>query len=200
MPRSTVDAIRGTVTAVVVGVWTILMPASGLPHKFGYYAAVAAFLLGLRFGFRAIPMLAICCVAIGVAEVAGRGVCTPNSNSLKCGFEAAAPFLIFGYFIVPTIVGAMLGGVGRLSGIVLRDSRRAGFQAPRDGGALRVGRTVVVAVAAAVVTFVAFALLPFSSAPLFLSSVAACVALGLAPSYTTDGTSVLATRPDAPTW
>ena len=194
------DAIRGTVTAAVVGVWTILMPASALPHKFGYYAAAAALLLGVRFGFRAVPMLAVCCIAIGAAEVAGRGVCTPNSDRLKCGFEAAAPFLIFGYFVIPTIVGAVLGGVGRASRMVLRHSRRVGFQAPRDGGALRVGRTVVVAVSAAAVTFVAVALLPLSGAPLFLSSVAACVALGLAPSYSAGSHSVLTIRPDAPTW
>jgi hypothetical protein len=188
------------VTATVVGVWTILMPASGLPHRFGYFAAVAAFLLGVRFGARAVPMLAVCCVAIGIAEIAGRGVCTPNSNSLKCGFEAAAPFLIFGYFLIPTIAGAMLGGVGRAWRLVLRDSRRAGLRAPRDGGELRVARTVVVAVGGAAVTFVAFALLPFSGAPLFLPSVAACVVLGLAPSYGAASPSDLAIRPRAPTW
>ena len=70
MRISTADTIRGTSTCVVAGVMTILMPASELPHKFGYYAAVAAFLLGLRFGLRAIGMFFICCVAIGIAEPA----------------------------------------------------------------------------------------------------------------------------------
>ena len=95
LPRSTADAFRGTVTAVVVGVWSILMPSSELPHGFGYYAAVAAFLLGLRFGSRAIGMFFVCCIAIGIANAAGRGACTPNSNNVRCGFDAAAPLLIW---------------------------------------------------------------------------------------------------------
>jgi hypothetical protein len=63
-----------------------------------------------------------------------------------------------------------------------------------------VGRTVAVAMAAAVVAFVAFSTLPLSGAPLFLASVAACVALGLAPSYSRDGPAVLTTPPEAPSW
>jgi len=176
------------------------MPASELPHKFGYYAAVAALLLGLRFGFRAVGMLGVCCVAIGIAEVAGRGVCTPDSNSYKCGFEAAAPFLIFGYYVFPTIAGAVLGAVARLSGTALRNSRRALAQGPRTGRVLRPGPTFAVAVATAAVTFIAAALLPLSGEPLFLPSIAACAAFGLAPSYVTDGARVPAARADVPTW
>ena len=145
------------------------MPASGLPHGFGYYAAVAAFLLGLRLGARAVVMLFVCCVAIAVAEVAGRDVCTPNSNAYKCGFEAAAPLLIFGYFILPTIAGAMLGGLGRL-----RNSPRAVFRTSRAGGTVRWGHTAVVGLAAGVIAFAAFAVLPVGGAPLFLPSLAAC--------------------------
>jgi len=74
MPCSTADAIRGTATAVVVGVWSTLLPASELLHHFGYYAAIATLLLGLRFGLRAIGMLFVCCIAIAVAgATAGRG-------------------------------------------------------------------------------------------------------------------------------
>ena len=202
MRASTADAVRGTFTSVVVGVMTILMPASELPHKFGYYAAAAAFLLGLRFGLRAIGMFFVCCVAIGIAEAAGRGVCTPNSNAFKCGFEAAAPFLIFGYFIVPTIAGAVLGGVARLSGMVVRDSARTVLEGPREREApLRLGHTVAVALAAAATAFAVFAVLPLAGAPLFLSSLAACVACGLAPSYGAERAPVPAAQADIPpTW
>jgi len=197
--RSTADAFRGTVTAVVVGVWSILMPASELPHGFGYYAAVAAFLLGLRFGSRAIGMFFVCCVAIGIADAAGRGVCTPNSNNVSCGFDAAAPILIFGYFIGPTIVGALSSGFVRMSRIV-RASAQGMFDEPRDRGTLLLGHTIVVALAAAATAFVAFALLPLHGARLFLPALAACVAFGLAPSYSTDDASVPAARSGVPSW
>ena len=201
MRISTADTIRGTSTCVVAGVMTILMPASELPHKFGYYAAVAAFLLGLRFGLRAIGMFFICCVAIGIAEATGRGVCTPNSNAFKCGFEAAAPFLIFGYFIFPTIAGVVLGGIGQLSGMVVSDSARTVFHGrPKREAPLRLGHTVAVALAAAAMAFVVFALLPLSGAPLLLPSLAACVACGLAPSYGAERAPVRAARADIPTW
>ena len=199
MRAYTADTVRGTVTSVIVGVSTILMPASRLPHQFGYYAAFAAFLLGLRFGVRALGMLFACCVAIAVAEISGQGVCTPSSNSYKCGFEAAAPFLIFGYFIFPTAAGAMLGGLGRLSG-VLRNSRPAAAPGPRDARALRPGRTVVVASAAAAVAGGVFAFLPLSGAPLFLPAIAACVAFGLAPSYRVEPAYPLPNRADVPSW
>lgn len=199
MTAHTADTVRGTVTCVIVGVATILMPASRLPHQFGYYAALAAFLLGLRFGVRALGMLAVCCVAIAVAEISGQGVCTPSSSSYKCGFEAAAPFLIFGYFIFPTAAGVMLGGLGRLSG-ALRNSRPAGAQGPRDAQALRPGRTLVVALAAAAVAGGVFAFLPLSGAPLFLPAIAACVAFGFSPSYRVQRASPPPSRADVPTW
>jgi hypothetical protein len=197
MRASTADTVRGTVTCVTVGVSTILTPASRLPHGFGYYAAAAAFLLGLRFGARAIGMLFVCCVAIGVAEVAGQGVCTPSSNSYRCGFEAAAPLLIFGYFVFPTIAGALLGGLGRLSRGV---SRRALLQGPHDSGTLHLGHTLVVAMAAAGAAFIALALIPRSGAPLLLPALAACVAFGLAPSYGIGSAPTPPARADAPTW
>ena len=199
LPRSTADAFRGTVTAVVVGVWSILMPASELPHRFGYYAAVAAFLLGLRFGSRAIGMFFVCCVAIGIADAAGRGACTPNSNNVRCGFDAAAPILIFGYFIGPTIVGALLSGFVRMSRVV-RASTQGVLNEPRDRGTLLLGHTIVVALAAAATAFVGFALLPLHGTRLLLPALAACVAFGLAPSYGTDDVSVPAARSGVPSW
>lgn len=179
MSASAVDAVRGTVTCVVVGVATILTPASRLPHGYGYYAAAAAFLLGVRFGVRAVGMLFVCCVAIGIAEVAGAAVCTPSSSSYRCGFEAAAPLLIFGWFAFPTIAGALLGGLGRLSRAVLRRQR--------ERGTLHLRHTLAVAVAAAGAAFVAFALIPLSGEPLLVPALAACVAFGLAPSYRVAG-------------
>ena len=192
MRVSTADTVRGTVTCVTVGVATILTPASRLPHGFGYYAAAAAFLLGLRFGARAIAMLFVCCVAIGVAEVAGQGVCTPNSSSYRCGFEAAAPFLIFGYFAFPTVAGALLGGLGRMSRTVLRGPRMTLVRGTRGGGALLLGHTLLVAMAAAGAAFVTFALIPLSGAPLLLPALAAVVAFGLAPSHRVAGSPVRA--------
>lgn len=184
---------------MVVGVWTILMPASGLPHAFGYYAVVVAFLFGLRFGFRALGMLLICCVAIGVGDAVGRGSCTTSSSHYRCAFEAAAPILIFGYLIGATIAGALLSGFVAMSTVV-RESRHGAFRAPRDRGSLLVGHTVVVAMAAAAAAFVGFAALPLHGAPLFLPSVAACVALGLAPSYADDAVQASAAPSGAPTW
>jgi hypothetical protein len=199
LPRSTADAFRGTVTAVVVGVCSILMPASELPHGFGYYAAVAAFLLGLRFGTRAIGMFFVCCVAIGIANAAGRGACTPASNNVRCGFDAATPLLIFGYFIGPTIAGALSRGFVRTSRLVLA-SRQGAFDEPRDRGTLLLGHTVVVALAAATTAFVGFALLPIHGARLFLPALAACVAFGLTPSYGADEVTAPATPRRAPSW
>ena len=199
VPRSTADTVRGTVTAVVVGVWSILMPASELPHRFGYYAAVAAFLLGLRFGSRAIGMLFVCCVAIAIADLAGRGACTATSNNVKCGFDAAAPILIFGYFIGATIVGALLSGLVRGSSVVRASAHGAADQ-QRDRGTLLLGHTIVVALAAATTAFLGFALLPLHGARLFLPALAACVALGLAPSYGTHEAPAPAARQDVPSW
>ena len=199
MSASTADAIRGSVAATVVGVWTILMPAAELPHRFGYYAAVVAFLLGLRFGPRAIGMFFLCCVAIGIARVTGRGPCTPSSNNVRCGFDAAAPILIFGYFIGPTIAGVLLRGFVRASTVV-RASTHGVFDRPRDSGTLLVGHTLVVALAAATTAFLGFALLPLHGASLFLPSIAACVAAGLAPSYCTREAPVPAARSDVPIW
>ena len=199
MRASTADAIRGAVAATVVGVWTMLMPASQLPHKFGYYAAVVTFLLGLRFGPRAIGMLFLCCVAIGIAEITGPGPCTSSSNNVRCGFDAAAPILIFGYFIGPTIAGVLLRGFVRAS-MVVRASTQGVFDRPRDSGTLLVGHTIVVALAAATAAFLGFAVLPLHGASLFLPSVAACVAAGLAPSYCTREAPVPAARGDVPIW
>jgi hypothetical protein len=199
VPRSSADALRGTVTAVVVGVWSILMPASELPHRFGYYAAVAAFLLGLRFGFRAIGMFFVCCIAIAIANAAGRGACTASSNNVRCGFDAAAPILIFGYFVGPTIVGALSSGFVRTSRVV-RSSTQGVFDHPRDRGTLLPGRTIVVALAAATTAFLGFALVPLHGARLFLPALAACVAFGLAPSYATDDAPVPAVRSGVPSW
>jgi len=192
MRAATADSVRGTVTAAVVGVWAILTPASALPHEFGYYVAVAAFLLGLRFGLRALGMFFVCCVAIGIAEAVGTGGCAAGSNNFRCAFEAAAPLLIFGYFVGPTLAGALLNGAVRLS-------RRRGFD-PRRGGTLVLGHTVVVALAAAVIAFVAFALVPLHGSSSFLPGLAACLAFGLSPSYDADVQPVPAPRADAPTW
>lgn len=199
MPRSTADAVRGTVTAVVVGVWSTLMPSSELPHGFGYYAAVAAFLLGLRFGSRAVGMFFVCCVAIAIADAAGRGACTASSNNVRCGFDAAAPILIFGYFIGPTIVGALSSGFVRMSSVV-RASTQGVFDPARDRGTLLFGHTIVVALAAAATAFLGLALVPLHGSPLFLPALAACLAFGLAPSYGADDAPVPAARSGVPSW
>ena len=175
------------------------MPASELPHGFGYYAAAAAFLLGLRFGSRAIGMFFICCIAIAIADAAGRGACTANSNNVRCGFDAAAPLLIFGYFIGPTIVGALSRGFVRMSRVA-RASTQGAFDQPRDRGPVLLGRTIVVALAAATTAFLGFALVPLHGARLLLPALAACVALGLAPSYGTDDAPVPAARSGVPSW
>jgi hypothetical protein len=98
------DMFRGTATCVVIGAVVILMPASALPRGFGYHVAFAVFLLGLRFGHRAIGMLFAGTVAVAVAHLAGRGACTPSSDAMSCGFAAAAPILIFGCFVVAAIL------------------------------------------------------------------------------------------------
>jgi len=200
MTPTTANTIRGTATCMVVGVSTSLMPASALPHKFGYYAAAAAFVLGLRYGSRAFGMLLACCVAIGIAEIAGQGVCTPNSSSYRCGVEAAAPLLIFGYFLIPTIAGAALGGIGRLSGTAVRSTRPSVLEASRERVTLRLGHTAAVALAAATTAFIAVALLPLSGEPLFLPSIAACVALGLTPTYCAQDAPLPAAPSGTLTW
>jgi len=197
--RSAADTIRGTATAVIVGVWSILLPPSELPHEFGYYAVVAAFLLGLRFGSRAVGMVLVCCVAIAIANAEGRAACTPTSDHVRCAFHAAAPFLIFGYFIGPTIVGALLSGFVRLASAVHAPTQGV-FVGPRDRGALLIGHTIVVAVAVAATAFVGFALLPVHGAPLVLPGLAACVAFGLAPSYGADEAPTTTAGSGAPSW
>ena len=184
---------------MVVGVWSILMPASELPHGFGYYAAAAAFLLGLRFGSRAIGMFFVCCIAIAIADAAGRGACTAHSNNVRCGFDAAAPILIFGYFIGPTIVGALSSGSLRMARVV-RASTHGVFDHSRDRGTLVLGHTMVVALGAAATAFLGFALVPLHGARLFLPALAACVAFGLAPSYGTDDAPVPAAPSGVPSW
>jgi hypothetical protein len=194
---STADSVRGTLTCVVVGVGTILTPASALPHKFGYYVAFATFVLGLRFGSRAIAMLLVCCVVLWITE-ATRSACT--TDYFRCGVAAATPWLIFGYFVGPTIAGALVSGMVGVSRVA-RASRRGVFEAPRDHGALLLRHSAVVALAAAAAAFVAVALLPLYGAPLFLPSVAACVAFGCAPSCRIDEAPVpAAARSSTPTW
>jgi hypothetical protein len=193
---STADSVRGTLTCAVVGVSTILTPASELPHKFGYYVAFATFVLGLRFGSRAIGMLFVCCVALWMAG-ATRGACT--SSYFRCGFDAATPWLIFGYFIGPTIAGALVSGLVRVSRVA-RAARRGVFAGPRDRDALLLRHTAVVALAAATAAFAGFALLPLYGASLFLPSIAACVAFGLAPSYRIGDAPLPATPGGTPTW
>ncbi len=180
VPRSTADAVRGTVTCVVVGVWSTLVPSSELPHKFGYYAVVAVFLLGLRFGVRAIGMFFVACVALGIANATARTPC--GLNHYQCGFDAAEPFLIFGYLIFPTIAGALVSGVFRLSGTVAPRTLRRTHDPPHEQRMLSLGPTASIALGAAATAFAGFAALPLSGAPLFLPSIAACVAFGLAPS------------------
>jgi len=127
-----------------------------------------------------------------------RGACTPNSNNVRCGFDAAAPLLIFGYFIGPTIVGALSRGFVRTSRVVLASAQGA-FE-PRDPGTLLLGHTIVVALAAATTAFVGFAPVPLHGARLFLPALAACVAFGLTPSYGADDVTVPATPRRAPSW
>lgn len=190
------DSIRGTVTCVVVGVGTILTPASELPHRFGYYVAFATFVLGLRFGSRAIGMLVVCCVALWIAQ-APPGPCT--SSYFTCGVHAAEPWLIFGYFVGPTIAGAFVSAMVGMSRVA-RASRRGVLEGPRDHGAVLAGHTAVVALAAAAAAFGGVALLPLHGASLFLPSVAACVAFGLAPSYRVDEAQLQPARSTTPTW
>jgi hypothetical protein len=200
MRTVTADTLRGSGACVAIGVASVLLPPAQLPRGFGYYAAGALFLLGLRFGARAIGMFLAACAAIAVAVFAGRGGCTPSSDHLRCSLDAATPLLVFGYFVVPLLAGALLGGAGRLSAFVARATR--GDAGPRlgfDRDTLAVGHTVAVALASASVAFVAVALLPLSGPQLFLPSLAACAALGLAPSYREAPARVQ--RPQAPpTW
>lgn len=197
MRVSTANSVRGTLTCVVVGVGTILTPASALPHKFGYYVAFATFVLGLRFGSRAIAMLLVCCVVLWITE-ATRGACT--SDHFRCGVAAATPWLIFGNFVGPTIAGAFVSAMVGVSRVA-RASRRGLLEAPRDRGALLLGPSAVVALTAAAAAFVGVALVPLHGAPLFLPSVAACVACGFAPSYRIDEAPVpAAARSSTPTW
>ena len=200
MPCSTADAIRGSAAAVVVGVWSTLVPAAELPHQFGYYAAAAAFLLGVRFGVRATGMLFVCCIAVAVAgATAGRGACTPSSDHVTCAFDAAEPFLIFGYFIGPTIVGAVVSGSLRMSKIVLTPSPGK-VGGPRER-VLLPGHTIVIATAAATTAFIGLVLLSLPGGHLFFPALAACVAFGLAPSYSAENEPASAKRvDDVPSW
>lgn len=179
------DILRGTATCVVIGAVVILMPASSLPHGFGYDVALAAFLLGLRFGHHAVGMLFAGTLAVGIAQLAGRGGCTPASGGVSCGFAAATPFLIFGYFVVPTLAGALLA---------------LALCRPAQHGPLRGGHTLSVAVAAGVTTFVACALLPHSGATMLLPSLAGCLAAGLAPSYGVERVPAPAARAGPVSW
>ena len=176
---------------MAVGVGTIVVPGSALPHGFGYYAVIGAFLLGLRFGFRAIGMLVACCVAIAAAEVAGPGACGASSRAVTCAFHAAAPLLIFGEMVGPVIAGALLRGLARLS----RADAVTSGDAP-----LSIGGTAAIGAAAGVTAFAVFAIVPLHGAPLFMPSIAACVAIGLAPTFVARPAPVAASSADTPRW
>jgi hypothetical protein len=198
MPCSTADAIRGTLTAVVVGVWSSLLPSTDLPHGFGYYVAIAVLLLGLRFGFRATGMLLACCIAVAVAgATAGRGPCTASSDHVTCAFDAAEPLLIFGYFIGPTLAGALVAGFVGVSKTLMHGRGIASTARTRT---LLTGHTITVAAAAAATSFIVFTLAPLPGPHQVLAGLAACVAFGLGPSYAAERTTPPATAIDRPSW
>ncbi|HEY7967277.1 MAG TPA: hypothetical protein VID68_09625 [Solirubrobacteraceae bacterium] len=199
MPRSTADIFRGGLTTIVVGVVSVLVPPASLPPHFGYYAVAAAFLLGMRFGPRAIAMFFIGCVAVGLANLAGRGACVPSSDHVRCGFEAAEPLLVFGYFVGPTLAGVLVGAAIRVSRAVRSQAGVSPAVLPPGRERLLIGHTLTVALAAATAAFLALALLSPGGGSLLLPALGACVAFGLAPTYAGE-TPERSAHTSAPSW
>ena len=191
---------------MVVGVWTILTPASALPLASATTPRAQRSCWAFGSDLGALGMFFVCCVAIAVAQAAATGGCTAGSDNVRCSFEAAEPLLVFAYFIGPTPAGAPLSSVLRLSPRAAAQAARRGFAPSRERGAtLVLGQTLCVALASATAAFIAFALIRHQGTSLFLPAVAACVAFGLSPSYLSpsydsDVNRMAAPTVDAPTW